>query len=74
MANPVAFVDKNTTFEIQVLAYGDGEADFTLYEDDFQSFSYEKEEQNKVMIKRNQQGVISFCREGSAEEKLKINI
>lgn len=74
LANPVAFVDKNTTFEIQVLAYGDGEADFTLYEDDFQSFSYEKEEQNKVMIKRNQQGVISFCREGSAEEKLKINI
>lgn len=72
IAKPVAYVEKAAHFEIQVRSFGDGEADFTLYEDDYETFAYEEDKQNEIVIKRNPEGRITFSRKGNAEEKLQI--
>lgn len=49
LAKPVEYVGTDTVFEITVLAFGTPERDFVLYEDDFVSFDYEKEQSGIVL-------------------------
>jgi alpha-D-xyloside xylohydrolase len=42
LAQPVQHVEKDTVFDITVEVFGKGEASFVLYEDDFETYDYEK--------------------------------
>ena len=70
-AKPVNYVDKNTVFEIRVEDYGAEEAEFILYEDDFESFDYEKS-QNKICI-RKIEGRLEITRQGSGPIRYHFN-
>ena len=70
-AKPVNYVDKNTVFEIRVEDYGAEEAEFILYEDDFESFDYEKS-QNKICI-RKIEGRLEITRQGSGPVRYHFN-
>lgn len=50
LAKPVQYVDCNTIFEMSVEIFGE-EGEFCLYEDDFESFDYQKK-QNCVVLKK----------------------
>jgi alpha-D-xyloside xylohydrolase len=49
-AGHMTHVGKDAVFEIRVQVVGDHPAPFTLYEDDGESFDYEKGAQNKVVL------------------------
>lgn len=50
LAKPVVRVDKSTIFEITVHVYGDHPSDFSLYEDDGESFDHETGAQNRLIL------------------------
>lgn len=52
MAKPVACVEKNTVFEMEIKVFGDKDGVFVLYDDDFETFDYEQG-QNRVVIEKN---------------------
>ncbi|WP_394526014.1 TIM-barrel domain-containing protein [Lacrimispora sp. JR3] len=56
LAKPVLFVGEKPVFEMEIRSYGEGEAEFTLYEDDFTSFQYEKQGIGRVVVRRDREG------------------
>jgi len=74
LAEPVECITQNTIFHIKVRSFGNGEAEFTLYEDDYESFSFENGEQNQVVIKRSEKGEITFSRIGNAKVRMEIEL
>jgi alpha-D-xyloside xylohydrolase len=50
LALPVTHVGRGTTFQLTVKVYGPNPAPFTLYEDDGESFDYEKNVQNRITL------------------------
>ncbi|MFV0341404.1 MAG: TIM-barrel domain-containing protein [Anaerocolumna sp.] len=74
LARPVMCIKPETIFQIRVRVFGDGEASFTLYEDDYQSFAYESGIRNKVIINKDKQGVVTYTRIGSGRINLDIQI
>ena len=50
IGEPVAHVARDTTFYLKVRLYGTDPAPFTLYEDDGESFDYERGAQNRVVL------------------------
>lgn len=50
LASPVSHVGPGTSFELTVRVYGAKPAPITLYEDDGQTFNYEKNVQNRITL------------------------
>lgn len=69
LAEPVEAVGKNTVFTIHPKIYGSGGEGCVLYEDDFETFCYEKGCQNEVRITPNRDGEMEVCRTGEAERR-----
>ena len=63
VAKPVTFVDENTIFEVTAKLFGNQEASFTLYEDDFETYQFEHE-QNQVVITRRPGETVQVIRTG----------
>jgi len=51
LAKPVEYVEKDTCFDITVYAFGDVCREFILYEDDGETFDFDKGSYNRVSIK-----------------------
>ncbi len=51
MAKPVEFIDHGTCFEVSVRVFGETPLDFILWEDDGDSWDYEKGIQNRLTLK-----------------------
>ena len=51
LAQPVAHVSRTTVFDLHVRMYGAAPSAFTLYEDDGESFDYERGAQNTVTLR-----------------------
>ncbi|MDF2887283.1 MAG: glycoside hydrolase, family 31, partial [Lacrimispora sp.] len=64
LAEPVECVKEDTVFKIHVRSYGTRETSFTLYEDDFLTFSDETD-RNCVVITRDEYGNLSWERNGT---------
>lgn len=64
-AKPVNHVSRDTVFEVEIRSFGRGEAEFILYEDDFETLDVETRGSNQVVIRRNQEGEISWERTGN---------
>lgn len=52
LAKPVMHVDKDTVFEMTVKKFGEADGRFVLYEDDFDTFTYE-EKQKQIIIEKH---------------------
>ena len=65
VAKPVDYVNSDTVFRITVKSFGEGEGEFTLYEDDFESLAAEDGAFNRVVIARDRDGKISWKRQGN---------
>ena len=52
LANPVEYVSEETVFGVKIHVYGEISSKFDLYEDDFVSFYFEKE-QMKIVLNKN---------------------
>ena len=50
LAEPVQFVSDRTEFKIRIAVYGDNPAAFSLYEDDGESFDFEKGKFNTIVL------------------------
>jgi alpha-D-xyloside xylohydrolase len=50
LAKPVEFVTPDTVFDLTVTAYGDGCADAVLYEDDGDTYAFERGQANRVIL------------------------
>jgi alpha-D-xyloside xylohydrolase len=50
LAEPVNHVDSGTTFKVHVRVYGSHPTPFTLYEDDGETFDFEKGAQSRVVL------------------------
>lgn len=70
LADPVEAVGKDTVFTIRPRVYGSGGEGCVLYEDDFETFDYEKGCQNEVRITWD--GEIKVCRTGEAGKRYVI--
>ena len=51
LAEPVQYVDKDTVFEMRIECFGEPDGVFCLYEDDFETYDYQKQ-QNCVVIEK----------------------
>jgi len=51
LAKPVEHISSSTCFELTVKAYGSNPAPFTLFEDDGETYDYEKGLQNRIILK-----------------------
>ncbi len=69
LAEPVEAVGKDKVFTIHPKVYGTGGEGCVLYEDDFETFNYEKGCQNEVRITRNRDGEMEVCRIGEARRR-----
>lgn len=72
LAEPVEYVAKDTVFTIHPKVYGDGRDGFVLFEDDFESFAYEKGKWNKVFLSVDADGRIQAERAGNEKERYNI--
>ncbi len=72
LADPVEAVGKDTVFTIRPRVYGNGGEGCVLYEDDFETFDYEKGCQNEVRITRKGDGELEVCRMGEARRRYVI--
>lgn len=52
LAKPVPYVGKDTVFEMTVKTFGEADAAFVLYDDDFETFEYEKK-QSRIVIEKH---------------------
>jgi len=68
MAEPVEAVTEHTCFKLHVRAYGTQPCDFSLFEDDHQTFDFEKGEYNIVVLKWDETGIV-LQRTGSCPVK-----
>ena len=68
-AEPVDYISKDTVFRIHPMIYGDWAFPFVLYEDDFESFDYEKGRQNQVILSVGQDGRIEVKKLGKEKER-----
>ncbi len=60
LAKPVLHITKETVFEITVLQFGSGEAEFILYEDDFETLEYKQTGVKGIRIYRKENGVVEI--------------
>lgn len=72
LADPVKAVGKNPVFTIRPKVYGSGGEGCVLYEDDFETFDYEKGCWNEVRITQNEDGELEVCRTGEAGKRYVI--
>ena len=72
LADPVEYITPDTVFTIRPRIYGDGQNGCMLYEDDFESFAYEKGRQNCVRLWAEEDGRIQAERTGSERERYRI--
>jgi alpha-D-xyloside xylohydrolase len=66
VANPLQYVGSDAMFEITVQVYGNEPLPFTLYEDDGETFDFEKGERNRVLLEWSE-GKGAVSRYGSFE-------
>ena len=52
IAAPVPYVNKNTIFQMEVKIWGEADGVYVLYDDDFETFDFEKD-QNRVLIEKH---------------------
>ena len=52
LAKPVTHVAEDTVFEMTVKTFGEADGSFTLYEDDFETFAYQKD-QNRIVLEKH---------------------
>ena len=52
IAAPVSYVNKNTIFQMEVKIWGEADGVYVLYDDDFETFDFEKD-QNRVLIEKH---------------------
>ena len=52
LAKPITHVAEDTVFEMTVKTFGEADGSFTLYEDDFETFAYEKD-QNRIVMEKH---------------------
>ncbi|MDE7325153.1 MAG: DUF5110 domain-containing protein, partial [Lachnospiraceae bacterium] len=64
VAKPVETVTEDTVFTIHLKVYGNGGEGCVLYEDDFETFAYEKGKQNEIMLKVDGMGRVQYERTG----------
>ena len=57
-------MDRTQVFVIRPKVYGNGQEGCVLYEDDFESFDYEKGKQNKVRLSVDSAGKVQAHRSG----------
>ena len=74
LADPVEAVGKDTVFTIRPKVYGSGGEGCVLYEDDFETFDYEKGCRNEVRITQNEDGGLEVCRTGEAGKRYVIAV
>lgn len=74
LARPVQCVTQDTIFDIYIKEFGTGKTEFILYEDDYETFSYEKGDYNEILIQRHQNGNITFSRQGTVKERYSIHL
>lgn len=60
LAKPVLHITKETVFEITVRQFGSGEAEFILYEDDFETLEYKQIGVKGIRIYRKENGVVEI--------------
>lgn len=72
LAEPVEYVANDTVFVIHPKVYGDGGEGFVLFEDDFESFAYEKGRYNKLLLSVDAGGKVQAERTGSEQERYRI--
>ena len=63
LAEPVQCVTKDTVFTMHAELFGDKAAEFSLYEDDFETFEYEKN-QAKLLLKKKPESELAIIRTG----------
>ncbi len=64
LAKPVPYVAKDAVFEMEVKTFGEADGSFVLYEDDFESFDYEKK-QNVVIVEKHPGEEVKITRQGT---------
>lgn len=65
LAEPVSYIEKDICFKIHLECYGDGCIETSLYEDDGETFDYEKGIYNIVNVKILKDGKINISRKGN---------
>lgn len=65
LAKPVPYVKKDTVFEMEIKFFGEADGTFTLYDDDFETFDYEREQKKIVMEKHPGRTLVITRDEGS---------
>ena len=73
LADPVECVTADTVFTIHPKVYGDG-GECVLYEDDFETFAYEKGRQNCLWIRADGEGRIRTERTGGERERYQVMV
>lgn len=68
VAEPVQHVSRDTVFDLTVQVYGDSPAPFVLFEDDGETFAYERGQGNRVTLAWTG-GKGTVAREGSYQEE-----
>ena len=63
LAEPVQCVTKDTVFTMHAELFGDKAAEFSLYEDDYESFGYEKN-QATLLLKKKPESELAIIRTG----------
>ena len=58
LAEPVQYICEDMVFEMSVRSFGQGKAEFVLYEDDFTTFEYEQKGMREVVIRRKEDGTL----------------
>jgi alpha-D-xyloside xylohydrolase len=72
LAEPVEFIKPDTCFDITVNEVGDSPADFTLYDDDGLTTSYENGGQNKILLHAGASPSVSSSGNYHGPERYKI--
>lgn len=72
LADPEECVTADTIFTIRPRVYGDGGDGCLLYEDDFESFDYEKGIQNQVRLSVDETGQLHADRTGNGKMRYRI--
>lgn len=72
LAEPVNCVSEDTVFRIHICAYGTGAAEFVLYEDDFESFEWERGDRNQLRITKDELGNLEIVRMGKGKKRYEI--
>ncbi len=72
LAEPVEYVSRDTVFQIHPRIYGDVREECTLYEDDFETFAFERGKFNRISLGVDAEGKLRVERSGGERERCRI--